>query len=129
MTLLVRSCDPNITASDLCDSFELDEYYVDVLPAAAGRLYMQLTEKSVESLPAVMASNGHILGTARVLSACRGLQVKTTLALIIQATAALAGLILCLLWAMNGMLSPIQPLLLMLITWLLTWLIPLFKRA
>lgn len=129
VTLLVRSCDPNITASDLCDSFELDEYYVDVLPAAAGRLYMQLTEKSVESLPAVMASNGHILGTARVLSACRGLQVKTTLALIIQATAALAGLILCLLWAMNGMLSPIQPLLLMLITWLLTWLIPLFKRA
>ncbi len=129
VTLLVRSCDPNITASDLCDSFELDEYYVDVLPAAAGRLYMQLTEKSVESLPAVMASNGHILGTARVLSACRGLQVKTTLALIIQAIAALAGLILCLLWAMNGMLSPIQPLLLMLVTWLLTWLIPLFKRA
>lgn len=129
VTLLVRSCDPNITASDLCDSFELDEYYVDVLPAAAGRLYMQLTEKSVESLPAVMASNGHILGTARVLSACRGLQVKTTLALIIQTIAALAGLILCLLWAMNGMLSPIQPLLLVLITWLLTWLIPLFKRA
>lgn len=129
VTLLVRSCDPNITASDLCDSFELDEYYVDVLPAAAGRLYMQLTEKSVESLPAVMASNGHILGTARVLSACRGLQVKTTLALITQTIAALAGLILCLLWAMNGMLSPIQPLLLMLITWLLTWLIPLFKRA
>lgn len=129
VTLLVRSCDPNITASDLCDSFELDEYYVDVLPAAAGRLYMQLTEKTVESLPAVMASNGHILGTARVLSACRGLQVKTTLALIIQAIAALAGLILCLLWAMNGMLSPIQPLLLMLVTWLLAWLIPLFKRA
>ena len=129
VTLLVRSCDPNITASDLCDSFELDEYYVDVLPAAAGRLYMQLTEKSVESLPAVMASNGHILGTARVLSACRGLQVKTTLALIIQTIASLAGLILCLLWAMNGMLSPIQPLLLVLITWLLTWLIPLFKRA
>ena len=129
VTLLARSCDPNITASDLCDSFELDEYYVDVLPAAAGRLYMQLTEKTVDSLPAVMASNGHILGTARVLSACRGLQVKTTLALIIQAISALAGLILCLLWAMNGMLSPIQPLLLMLVTWLLAWLIPLFKRA
>lgn len=129
VTLLVRSCDPNITASDLCDSFELDEYYVDVLPAAAGRLYMQLTEKAIDSLPAVMASNGHILGTARVLSACRGLQIKTTVALVIQTIAALVGVLLCLLWAMNGMLSPIQPLLLMFITWLLTWLIPLFKRA
>ena len=90
---------------------------------------MQLTEKTVESVPAVMASNGHILGTARVLSACRGLQVKTMLALIVQTIAALAGLVLCLLWAMNGMLSPIQPLLLMLVSWLLTWLVPLFKRA
>lgn len=129
VTLLVRSCDPNVTASDLCESFDLDEYYVDVLPAAAGRLYMQLTEKSTDSLPAVMASNGHILGTARVLSACRGLQVKTILALVIQTIAALAGLILCLLWAMNGMLSPIQPFLLMVVAWLLTWLMPLFKHA
>ena len=129
VTLLVRSCDPNITASDLCESFELDEYYVDVLPAAAGRMYVQLTEKTVDSLPAVMASNGHILGTARVLSACSGLQVKATIALVIQTVAALLGLVLCLMWAMSNMMSPILPLLLMLVTWLLTWLIPLFKRA
>lgn len=129
VTLLVRSCDPNITASDLCESFELDEYYVDVLPAAAGRLYMQMTEKTVESLPAEIASNGHILGTTRVLSACRGLQVKALIALSIQTIAAVLGLILCLTWALNNMLSPILPLLLMLLTWLLTWLIPLLKRA
>lgn len=129
VTLLVRSCDPNITASDLCESFELDEYYVDVLPAAAGRLYVQLTEKSTESLPAVMASNGHILGTARVLSACRGLKTKTTIALMVQVVAAAIGLLCCLLWALNGTLSPIQPLLLMLVARFLTWFIPLFKRA
>lgn len=129
VTLLVRSCDPNITASDLCESFELDEYYVDVLPAAAGRLYVQLTEKSTESLPAVLASNGHILGTARVLSACRGLKIKTTIALMVQVVAAAIGLLCCLLWALNGTLSPIQPLLLMLVTRFLTWFIPLFKRA
>lgn len=129
VTLLVRSCDPNITASDLCDSFELDEYYVDVLPAAAGRLYMQLTEKSTDSLPAVMASNGHILGTARVLSACRGLKAKATIALVTQIIAAILGLLCCLLWAMNGTLSPIQPLLLVLVARFLTWFVPLFKRA
>lgn len=129
VTLLVRTCDPNITASDLCESFELDEYYVDVLPAAAGRLYVQLTEKPTESLPAVMASNGHILGTARVLSACRGLKIKATIALVVQIIAAVLGLLFCLLWAMNGTLSPIQPLLLILIGRFLTWFIPLFKRA
>lgn len=129
VTLLVRSCDPNITASDLCESFELDEYYVDVLPAAAGRLYMQLTEQVADNLPADMASNGHILGTARVLSACRGLRVKTTLALIVQTIASLLGLIFTLLWALNGALTFILPLLLMLATWFFTWFVPLFKRA
>ena len=49
VTLLVRSCDPNITAEDLCRDFELDEYYVDMLPSAAGRLYMQLTEGKTEA--------------------------------------------------------------------------------
>ena len=129
VTLLVRSCDPNITASDLCESFELDEYYVDVLPAAAGRLYLQLTEQVADNLPADMASNGHILGTARVLSACRGLRVKTTLALIVQTIAALLGLICVLLWALKGALTLPLPLLLILATWFLTWLVPLFKRA
>lgn len=129
VTLLVRSCDPNITALDLCESFELDEYYVDVLPAAAGRAYVQLTEQPVESLPALMASNGHILGTARVLSACRNLQVKVRMALVVQTIVALMGLILCLWWAMHNTLSLFLPLLLMLASWFFSWFIPLFRRT
>ena len=129
VTLLVRSCDPNITTSDLCESFELDEYYVDVLPAAAGRMYMQLTEQTAESLPALMASNGHILGTARVLSACRGLQAKVRIALITQTVVALLGLILCLWWTMHNTLSLFQPLLLLLVSLFFTWFIPLFRRT
>lgn len=129
VTLLVRSCDPNITTSDLCESFGLDEYYVDVLPAAAGRLYVQLAEKATDNLPAVMASNGHILGTARVLSACRGLQAKAVAALVVQTIFAVLGLILCLLWTMNGTLSLFQPLLLMLASAFFAWCIPLFRRA
>ncbi len=129
VTLLVRSCDPNITTSDLCESFGLDEYYVDVLPASAGRQYVQLTEKTTDNLPAVMASNGHILGMARALSVCRGLQAKVIAALVVQTVFALFGLILCLLWTMNGTLSLFQPLLLLLISAFFTWFIPLFKRA
>ena len=127
VTLLVRSCDPNITTSDLCNGFDLDEYYVDVLPAAAGRMYMQLTEKNTDSLSAVMASNGHILGTARVLSACRSLKIKMSIALCIQTLLAVLGAVLCLIWAMNGTLSLFQPLLLILFGWFFTWLIPLFR--
>lgn len=129
VTLLVRSCDPNITTSDLCDCFELDEYYVDVLPAAAGRQYMQLTENTVENLPAVMASNGHILGTARVLFACCGLKTRTMAALMVQTVASALGILLCLWWALQGTLSLFQPLVLMLLSLFLTWLIPLFRRT
>ncbi len=129
VTLLVRSCDPNITAADLCAGFELDEYYVDVLPAPAGRMYMQLVEGESESVPASMASNGHILGTAWVLSVCRSLQVKSLLALSVQALAAALGLLLCLIWALQGVLSLFQPLVLILLSFLLTWIIPLFKKV
>lgn len=129
ITLLVRSCDPNITTADLCADFELDEYYVDVLPAAAGRAYMKLTERASDTMPAVMASNGHILGTAWALSVCRSLQRKSLLALSVQAVAAAVGLLLCLMWALQGTLSVFQPLLFMLATFLLTWIVPLLKRT
>lgn len=125
VTLLVRSCDPNITTSDLCESFELDEYYVDVLPASAGRMYVQLTEQPVESLPAVMASNGHILGTARVLSACRGMKVKARIALIVQTLIALLALILCLIRP----LPLFSAILLVLASVFFSWFIPLFRRV
>lgn len=129
VTLLVRSCDPNMTTADLCAGFDLDEYYVDVLPAAAGRAYMQLAERASESMPAVMASNGHILGTAWALSVCRSLQSKCLLALIVQALAAAIGMLLCLMWALQGTLSVFQPLLFILAAFLCTWIVPLFKRT
>lgn len=129
ITLLVRSCDPNITTAELCGDFDLDEYYVDVLPAAAGRAYMQLAERASDRMPAVMASNGHILGTAWALSVCRSLNSKSLLALGVQAIAAAVGLLLCLVWALQGTLSVFQPLLFVLGTTVLTWIAPLFKRT
>jgi len=129
VTLLVRSCDPNISTLDLCESFGLDEYYVDVLPAAAGRAYVQLAEQASETMPAVMASNGHILGTAWALSVCRSLRIKSLIALVIQLLGAGLGAVLCLSWTMLGTLSVFQPLLFILLTSVLTWLAPMFKRT
>ncbi len=129
VTLLVRSNDPNITATDLCRDFDLDEYYVDVLPAVAGRLYDQLVAEECKETPAVMASNGHILGTAMVLAACRSLQVKGRIALTVRVLTALIGLMLSVLWALNSLNSYFLPAMgLMLVAALLDWLIPLFKR-
>ena len=72
-------------AAQLCSEFGLDEYYVDVLPASAGRLYDRLVDGPAEQTPAVMASNGHILGTALALSSCRDLKIRTLIALLVQA--------------------------------------------
>ena len=129
VTLLVRSCDPNITTQDLCESFDLEEYYVDVLPASAGRAYMQLSERVSESMPAVMASNGHILGTAWALSVCRSLMTKSRLALLVQTIFAVICLVSCLMWALQSTLTLLQPLSLVLIGILMTALVPLFKRT
>lgn len=128
VTLLVRSCDPNITSEDLCADFELDPYYVDVLPAAAGRQYVQLVQEERAQTAADMASNGHILGTARLLSACRHVQTKSLVALIVQVLACALGLLLCIVWTLNNTLSLFQPLFLVAVTAFLTWFLPLFRR-
>ena len=86
---------------------------------------MQLTEQPVETLSAVMASNGHILGTARVLSACRSMKVKARIALIVQTLIALMALILCLVRP----LSLFSAVLLVLASVFFSWFIPLFRRA
>lgn len=130
VTLLVRSNDSNITAADLCQDFDLDEYYVDVLPAVACRMYDQLVAEESESLPATMASNGHILGTAMVLAACRALQVKARISLVMQIIIALVGLLLGVFWAQNVISSYFLPAFgFMLLSALVSWLVPLFKRV
>ena len=128
-TLLVRSNDPNVTAEDLCRDFELDEYYVDVLPAVAGRMYDQLVAEECEEAPAVMASNGHILGTAMVLAAGHSLRAKSRIVLAMRVLSAIVGLVLSILWALNSISSYFLPAFgVMLATALLGWLAPLCKR-
>lgn len=129
VTVLVRSCDPNITAQQLCHCFDLDEYYVDILPAVAGRMYEQLVAKPAEETPAVLASNGHILGTATALSVCRTLSIRSRIALVLQLLFAAAGLVLGFLWLMKGPDGLLLPALLFAVaSALLSWLAPLVRR-
>ncbi len=129
VTLLVRSNDANVTAESLCDDFGLDEYYVDVLPATAGRVYDRLVADEAADTPAMMASNGHILGTSLVMAACRSLRVHSYLVLLVQIVTALLGLGLCALWAFGDIGSYVLPAVMyMLGAGLLGWLVPIFKR-
>lgn len=129
ITILVRSCDQNITAADLCHWFELDEYYVEVLPAAAGRMYDQMATQVADESEALLASNGHILGTAGSLSACRSILVKTRLALIVCTVCAALGLTMGFIWCISNMaMSVVFALLLMLLTTGLSVLIPRLRR-
>ncbi len=129
VTLLLRSCDPNITAESLCRDFDLDEYYVEVLPTPAGRICERLmAEKSADS-PAVLASNGHILGMALALAVCRSLQVKYRIAQTVGTVAAVCGLLLGAWWALKGISGYAIPALLYIAAAsLATAIAPLFRR-
>ena len=102
---------------------------MDVLPAVAGRLYTELTEGESESASAELASNGHILGTTGAISACRNLYIKSTIALLAHTLLAALGMLLCVVWAIEGSV------LLFLGTFgftlgaaVLSWALPAFKR-
>ncbi len=127
VTILVRSCDSNVTASDLCASFDLDDYYVEVLPAVAGRMYDRLMAEPMESTPAVLASNGHIIGISGALSACRSVRVRCIIALVTAIVLSLVGVLCGAMWAgASGGLILALPLIFGGL--LATLILPLFRR-
>ena len=127
--LLLRSCDPNITAESLCRDFDLDEYYVELLTTPAGRIAERLMSEKSEDSPALLASNGHILGTAMALSVCHSLQTKCRMAQAAGTVAAVVGLLLGAFWALKGLSGYVIPsLVYMVVSAVITAAAPLFRR-
>ncbi len=107
ITLLVRTCDPNVTESLICDVLDIDGYYVEMLGTVAGRAFSRVEAVSYGEVPAVLASNGRIEGTAAALSACRRLRIGAGLGLAAQIVAAGVGFALSLILAFrSGMVMP-----------------------
>lgn len=73
ISVLIRSCDPNITEKLVCDTFDLDEYYIDVLSSAAGSAYVGLVGDEQGEEEALMAGDGRLLGRIRGLTLCHRL--------------------------------------------------------
>lgn len=131
LTLLVRTCDPNVTAEKVAEVFDLDEYYVEIMSAASGRIYDRLVEGTTEQEPAVLASNGRIEGMASALAYCRRLHTAAGLAIAALVIGAGLGFALSvfLIFYTGLPLSPLIMLAYLAVWTLITWLMPAFRRV
>lgn len=132
VTLLVRTCDPNVTPELICSTLELDDYYVEVLGTTGRRRFEQLVGEDPAPTDADLASDGRLPGKAEALACCRRLRTAARLALAAQVVGGLLGVALCAVLALysGGRLLPPVLLLLYLLGWgAVTLALPLIRRV
>ncbi|MBQ6707225.1 MAG: cation-translocating P-type ATPase [Clostridia bacterium] len=128
ISLLIRSCDPNVTEQSICVGFQLDDYYVDLLSASAGRLYDNLRHTDIDRVSAGAAVNGTVEGIADLLIGCRRLRTGGMIAMILQIAFGIIGGIWCLASAFSGGVAGVPLLLFVGIAALLSVLPSFFQR-
>lgn len=94
ISLIVRTCDPNITPKLLADCFGLDEQGVRVLPDSLGSIYTELTAAPQEESPALMATKGRPTAMMRMLTACVRQRGNISIAVALQNVAVVLGILL-----------------------------------
>ena len=131
ITLLVRTCDPNVTEEMVCRVFDLDPYYVEIMGAPAGRRYEQLTAGEKEENETVMASNGRLEGIAYALTYCHRLWGASRLAVALQIIGGAVGLALSMVLSLyTGYLLPALFLAAYILLWLvISWVLPCIRRV
>ncbi len=124
--LLVRTCDPNVTETQLCETWELDDYHVAVMDAAASRAFTALPSEP-ESCPAVLATDGRLSALAAALVGCHRLRRGFAVSRALQLIGALLGLTagMALLFAADTVLPPLPVAAVGLCGALLGWALPL----
>lgn len=131
ITLLVNTCDPNITEELICREYNLDSYYVEIMGAPAGRCYERLTSEDSEQSDAVMATNGRLEGMAFGITYCRRLHRAFPLAIAIQIIGGALGFALSALLSLytNIFLPPLFILAYLTLWIILSWLLPTVHRV
>ena len=94
VTLLVRTCDPNITEQVVREAFDLDPYCVEVMTAAPARTAEQLVEGCDQAQEACLASNGRVEGMAVAVTGCTRLPRVAAVGRWVMLGFALVGMIL-----------------------------------
>jgi len=74
ITLLIRTCDQNISESLLTSVFDLNGFYVELLNAPAGRSFETLVSGTSETEAAEIVSADGSLGMMSALAQCRRLR-------------------------------------------------------
>ncbi|XOQ48030.1 MAG: Copper-transporting P-type ATPase [Eubacteriales bacterium] len=94
ISLIVRTCDPNITPRMLAECFGLDEHSIRVLPERLGSVYTKLTAEPQERSPAMLATKGRPAAMMRMLSACVRQRSNISMAVAMQTVAVILGFLL-----------------------------------
>lgn len=137
VTLLVRTSDPNITEELLCETFNLSEYYVEILGSggrrALGQVLDAASDEDDQEAPA-LACDGGAAGKAAVLTVCNRLRKGLSLSVFATLGLGLLGFLLCVLDAFtstgDGALpSAISALLYMMFTAVVGLVLPHIRRT
>lgn len=102
ITLLVRTCDQNVTEPLLCSVFGLNGYYVELLNAPAGRSFEALVSGVTPSEPAQIVSCDGSLGMLTALAHCRRLRTGVKVFAVLQTLLGFGGLALVAVPALLG---------------------------
>lgn len=131
ITLLIRTCDPNVTEELVCNAYNLDRYYVEVLDATAGRLYVRLQSEEYADREALVGSNGWVQGMAQAIAYCRRLRKSGRLAVAAQLIGCILGLALTAFATFyNGTpFSAFHTVGYILVVTIVSWLLPLIKKV
>ncbi len=109
ITLLVRTCDQNITEQLISTVYDLNGFYVELLGAPAGRSFEGLVDGVSESQESSIVSNGNRNGLILALALCRRLTKNVNLFTVLQTVLSFALMFLAAytMFFAGGGLSPL----------------------
>lgn len=94
VSLIVRTCDPNITSGFLANAFGLDPHSIRVLPDSLGEEYIRVSQADCPRTPALLATRGRAVSMLRMISACIRTRSNLTLAAVMQSVSVILGFVL-----------------------------------
>lgn len=94
ISLIVRTCDPNVTPRLLAQVFDLDEHGIRILPERLGQEYEELVKEQDERVDALLATKGRPTAMMRMLTACVRQRSNISVAVALQTVAVVLGFLL-----------------------------------
>lgn len=114
ITMLIRTCDPNITEHLIASTFGLNGFYVELLSAPAGRSYEGLADGVSACEKTGILSTGDVCGMIRAIAQCRRLRTGSRFIHVLQGVFGAVGAALAAVLALglNVMIPPLYAILL-----------------